>query len=40
LCRVLYKKKTGMDENTLSHLCSSYATWRLKQGLEGNFLIR
>jgi hypothetical protein len=40
LFRILSKTKTGSEANTLSHIHSSYATWRLKQGLKGNFLMR
>jgi len=40
LFRILHTKKIGPAENTLSHIHSSYATWRLKQGITGNYLMR
>jgi hypothetical protein len=40
LFRILNFKKLQTRENSLSHIHCSYATWRGKQGLTGNYLMR
>lgn len=40
LFRIINRKKLQTNENSLSHVHCSYATWRGKHGLKGNYLIR
>jgi len=40
LFRIVYEEKTDQKKSTLVHIHNSYATWRNKRGIEGNYLLR
>ncbi len=39
LFKIIYTEKLS-DQNTLTHIHNSYATWRYKKGLQSNYLLR
>lgn len=40
LFRIVHAQKTDQQKPTLVHIHNCYATWRNKQGIEGNYLMR
>ena len=40
LFKIVYNEKVSPGKSTLVHIHSSYATWRNKHGIEGNYLLR
>ena len=40
LFRIIYREKTDQKKSTLVHIHNCYATWRNKQGIMGNYLLR
>jgi hypothetical protein len=40
LFRVVYEEKINPRESTLVHIHNCYATWRNRQGIEGDYLLR
>lgn len=40
LFKVVHKETVSQGNSTLSHIHNSYATWRNKHGVEGNYLVR
>ena len=40
LFRIVYEEKADQNSSTLVHIHNCYATWRNKQGIKGNYLLR
>jgi hypothetical protein len=40
ISKIVYNEKVGPGKSTLVHIHCSYATWRNKHGIEGNYLLR
>lgn len=38
--KIIHEEKVTPDNSTLVHIHNCYATWRNKQGMEGNYLLR
>jgi hypothetical protein len=40
LFKIVFEEEKDLQKSTLVHIHNSYATWRNKQGIEGNYLLR
>ena len=40
LFKIVHEGRTAPEHSTLVHIHNSYATWRNRQNMEGNYLLR